>query len=406
MKIVYTLFQKKIIGRPRPKILFPFYKQQMKALDLFSGTGGIPYALRGLGIVPLAYCERDPNAIAVLRQRMRTGDLPPAPIHTDISKFPGKDYRGKVDLVAAGFPCTGFSSLGGQDGFDNPGTGLYRYVVRIIDEAQPTFVFLENIATIRTNGLCFVAETLRSRGYVVSWVSLKAFNVGSPQHRPRWFCLAVREGTKLLTLRQRPGSFVPFNWKREPTRRLIENNAGVRRRLELLGNAVVPDCVRAAFLYLWTGSSMSVWDVLTKATTWTLALPTRPATEPKLTEQPFHGMAWAKNRMAALPAPKGLKQLTQQHQITLDGSAYVWNGPRNPSQTLDKITTKLTLQCWATPRRSCPLAARILTNRTAHDLPSQMRFEIDTPAEHRDGHPNPRFVEWLMGFPRDWTKVD
>jgi hypothetical protein len=362
------------------------------------------HALRGLGIEPVAYCERDPSAIAILRYRMRSGHLPPAPLHTDVAKFPGKQFQGNIDIIIGGFPCVGFSTTGLQQGFNNPGSGLYKHVIRLVTEIQPSFVFLENVHSIRIQGLPHVAETLRARGYDVSWVTLKAFQVGSPQYRPRWFCLAVKRGTPPQTLKLAKNSFTPFDWRREPVRRLIPDNTNVRRRMELLGNAVVPDCVRAAFLYLWTGSQLPLCDLL-KMPVLKLAVPNgkgRLPTPPG--DPPANGLALGRNSIGALPPPTGVQTLSPSRKITVDAHTYDWAGPRNPTQTLERLAAPSTMLCWATPRRSCPLAARVLTERTTRDLPSQLRFEVKTPDDQRDGHPNPQFVEWLMGLPRDWTK--
>jgi len=55
--------------------------------------------------------------------------------------------------------------------------------------------------------------------------------------------------------------------------------------------------------------------------------------------------------------------------------------------------------------RSICGAANVLTQRTVRDLPCQVRFERSTPDELRGGSVNPEFVEWLMGYPRGWTRA-
>ena len=71
--------------------------------------------------------------------------------------------------------------------------------------------------------------------------------------------------------------------------------------------------------------------------------------------------------------------------------------------TLPALRTKTRLGYWATPRASLVTAAQVMTQRTAHDLQTQIRNEIDTPDEERACAVNPEFVEWLMGYPRGWT---
>lgn len=50
-------------------------------------------------------------------------------------------------------------------------------------------------------------------------------------------------------------------------------------------------------------------------------------------------------------------------------------------------------------------ASHVLTPRTLRDLPSQVRFERQTPEELRKGQLSPEFVEYMMGYPAGWTDV-
>lgn len=61
----------------------------MNGLDLFSGIGGLTLALRGR-VIPVAYCENDGYAQAVLLSRMRDGSIPTAPIWDDVCTLRGE----------------------------------------------------------------------------------------------------------------------------------------------------------------------------------------------------------------------------------------------------------------------------------------------------------------------------
>ena len=102
----------------------------LKSLDLFSGIGGLTLALTGV-VKPLAYCDIEPNAIAVIRDNMATGNLPRAAISTDVRtlnrKWLSENVSGKdstPDAIVAGYPCTGFSLVGKRDGYQNEQSGL------------------------------------------------------------------------------------------------------------------------------------------------------------------------------------------------------------------------------------------------------------------------------------------
>ena len=370
----------------------------MKALDLFAGIGGITHALRDLGIRTVAYCERDPVAIGVLRQRMRYGDLPAAPIHTDVERFPGKDYRGKIQVLTAGFPCPGFSSMkmNQRDGFEHPGSALFRHVLRLMDEIAPSIVYLENVACIRTEGMGFVVESIRQRGYDVSWVSLRGHHVGAPQHRHRWFCLATKNAPKIL---HSTGPFKKYDWSKEPTRLTLQKENVTERRI-LLGNSVIPDVVRFAFLYLWTGSCIPFPKVFGMSS-YARASPQKG--EPS--EDPPCGYVAASGPVVyKLPLPPGILALPDSRKRILDPKAYASTAKKSPLNTLDPHSAPITITTWATPRHGGG-GSRVLTARTERDLGTQLRFAADTPNALRDGEPNPEFVEWLMGFPKGWTST-
>jgi hypothetical protein len=58
----------------------------LNGLDLFSGYGGLTLALSPW-VKPVLYCEIAPYAQAILLSRMASGQLPEAPIFTDITKL-------------------------------------------------------------------------------------------------------------------------------------------------------------------------------------------------------------------------------------------------------------------------------------------------------------------------------
>ena len=75
----------------------------INGLDLFSGIGGITKALEGY-VTPVAYCERERYAQAVLLSRMAAGDIPVAPIWDDVTTLHG-DMLPPVEIIYGGFPC-------------------------------------------------------------------------------------------------------------------------------------------------------------------------------------------------------------------------------------------------------------------------------------------------------------
>lgn len=72
---------------------------------MFTGAGGGVLAARLLGWETVQYVEWDAYCQEILRARIKDGFFHDAPIHDDVSTFDGTPFRGKVDVVSAGFPC-------------------------------------------------------------------------------------------------------------------------------------------------------------------------------------------------------------------------------------------------------------------------------------------------------------
>ena len=245
--------------------------QQKATLSLFSGCGMLDFGLSAW-TRPVAYCEKCEDAAKVLRARMSDGSLHAAPVHRDITSMSAVHLRGQVDGLVMGFPCQDISWAGSKAGFDGERSVLVFEGLRLADEAQCAWLFLENVSGIR--GMPGVwqplFQALGSRGFTVQWCTLEASRVGSPQTRRRWFAVARRVGLGVSASLNPAGAAPPrarkdgklgrfeeqsgihFNGGRPPPARwLLPPSAyvAVEARLRMLGNAVVPlQAHLAAFL--------------------------------------------------------------------------------------------------------------------------------------------------------------
>lgn len=161
----------------------------MYGLDLFSGIGGITKALDGY-VFPIAYCEKDLYAQAVLLSRMFDKQLPTAPIWDDVQTLSAEMLPKPIDIIYGGFPCQDISVAGRGEGLGGKRSGLFFEIVRLIREIKPSFVFLENVPNIRTKGLGRVLKELADCGYDCRWGVISAADVGANHKRERWFLLA------------------------------------------------------------------------------------------------------------------------------------------------------------------------------------------------------------------------
>lgn len=121
---------------------------------------------------------------------MLDGWLDPAPVVRDLRRFDGRPWRGEVDCVAAGFPCPPVSDAGIKLGAADP-RWLWPDVVRIVRDARPALVFLENVRGIVGRELHTVAKDLAESGFDAEWDCFSASASGAPHRRVRWFCLAA-----------------------------------------------------------------------------------------------------------------------------------------------------------------------------------------------------------------------
>lgn len=160
----------------------------MNGLDLFSGIGGLTVALVPW-VKPVAYCENDRYAQAVLLSRMASGDIPIGPIWDDVRTLNGADLD-CIDIIYGGFPCQDISCAGNGAGLAGERSGLFFQIMRLVDEIRPSFIFLENVPAIATRGFDRVLSEITARGYDSRWCVLAAAEVGAPHLRKRWWLLA------------------------------------------------------------------------------------------------------------------------------------------------------------------------------------------------------------------------
>jgi len=89
-------------------------------------------------------CEKDAFCRKILQHYW-----PQAKSHEDIYQFNATQYRGLVDIISGGFPCQPFSQAGRRKGKTDD-RYLWPEARRVITEAQPEWIVLENVAGLFT----------------------------------------------------------------------------------------------------------------------------------------------------------------------------------------------------------------------------------------------------------------
>lgn len=171
----------------------------MRHISLCSGIGGMDLASRQIGWKNVAQCEIDEACKKVLVKNFNSieegvldfypEDVERPKLYSDIYKFNGEEWHGKVDIISAGFPCQPFSFAGKQTGKDD-NRYLWKEVFRIIRQARPTWFFGENVTGIVKLALDEVLLDLESIGYSVEAFLIPACSVNAPHKRERVWIVA------------------------------------------------------------------------------------------------------------------------------------------------------------------------------------------------------------------------
>ena len=186
----------------------------LNELALFSGVGMLSEGCRcgfefmGIETRTVCHVEIEDYPASILVARMQEGSIPQAPVWGDVSTFNARAWRGAVDIVVAGFPCTDLSVAGKRAGLDGKRSGLFFEVVRIATDSGARLMLLENVAGIASatatvvdaeegeldeRAASRVLGELADLGWDSEWITLSASDVGASHGRARWFCFAWRE---------------------------------------------------------------------------------------------------------------------------------------------------------------------------------------------------------------------
>lgn len=157
----------------------------MTHLDLFAGAGGASWFGKLIGARCVGYVENDEYCKQVIRARIKDGIFDDAPIFSDVRTFNGLPYRGRVDLITAGFPCQPFSVAGKRKG-ESDERNMWPDTLRILGEIRPRFAILENVPGLfATDYIRTIFGGLAASGFDAEWQVISASDVGAPHLRKR-----------------------------------------------------------------------------------------------------------------------------------------------------------------------------------------------------------------------------
>lgn len=241
--------------------------------SLFAGIGGMDLGFERAGMVCKWQVEIDDYATKVLARHW-----PDVRRWRDVTTLNPTSASGpgwNVDVICGGFPCQDVSTAGKGVGINGSRSGLYAEMLRLVRSLRPTFIVIENVDGLRSNGLATVLRDIAESGYDAEWEVLSACTFGAPHTRERVFIVAYPNGDglqgvlgRVVEERKEKGRII-FTGGNAPARRQwqqlpapvfcrgIDGISAKVDRTKALGNAVVPQVAE------WIGARLmevSQWE--------------------------------------------------------------------------------------------------------------------------------------------------
>lgn len=186
--------------------------------DVFAGCGGLSLGLINAGWKGIFAIEKHPDAFETLKTNLISNQqrgfdwpewLPAVP--TDVTFFVNQyephleSLKGKLDLLAGGPPCQGFSLAGGRT-YADPRNTLTEEYIKIVQILEPRLLIIENVQgftlSFKKNGngkhkdilySSQVIEQLERLGYRAFPEIVILSDYGVPQVRKRFILIAVKK---------------------------------------------------------------------------------------------------------------------------------------------------------------------------------------------------------------------
>ncbi len=166
----------------------------MKAIDLFSGAGGLSLGFQDAGFEIAAGIDSDESCIKTYKYNFPNVNC----IQKDLNKVDDEliTELKKADVFLGGPPCQGFSIAGKRISSD-PRNKLIDSYLNLVRICSPSVIVIENVPNIMNIGnghyASKIINSLQDMSFNVQVCILNAVNFGVPQNRKRIFFIATRE---------------------------------------------------------------------------------------------------------------------------------------------------------------------------------------------------------------------
>lgn len=162
------------------------HQSTLRSIELFAGAGLLGSAFKEVGIRAALAIEADPRARATFMTNVGADAMGTDARHV---------HEGiPADVLLAGPPCQGFSTLGKRDHFDER-NALSLCVAEWASASGPAVVVVENVPPfLESRYWATLKRRMRRQGYECTQWILNAADFGAPQLRVRAFGVFSRIG--------------------------------------------------------------------------------------------------------------------------------------------------------------------------------------------------------------------
>ncbi len=289
-----------------------------RVVGLFAGVGGVERGLARARHETLLFCENEPAAMAVLRDR-----FPGVPLHDDVCTL--ESLPEDTTLVVAGFPCQDLSQAGATRGIEGARSGLVGEVFRLIESQRTPWLLLENVPFMlqlaQGEAMNVITTRLEALGYRWAYRVVDSRAFGLPQRRRRVYLVASLVG--------------------DPRHVLFADEAGAQPEPVLNGHAV-------ACGFYWTeglrGLGWAVDAVPTLKGGSTIGIPSPPAiwlpdgdvVTPDIRDaERLQGFPAGWTRAAESVARKGARWKLVGNAVSVPAAAWIGRRMKHPGPMVD-----------------------------------------------------------------------
>lgn len=179
-------------------------KSQMTFVDCFCGAGGLSKGLEMAGLQGVCGLDWFKEAGMTYERNFDhpfvNGDITQSDVKQHFYDVIKQQLKGRrLNVVAGGFPCQGFSMAGNRI-VDDPRNSLYKELLEIVEFLQPDFVVCENVKGLRSmlGGMVEqkILSDFRKIGYYMNVTTLCAADYTVPQKRERVIFIGNRLGKR------------------------------------------------------------------------------------------------------------------------------------------------------------------------------------------------------------------